>query len=61
MAQGSNNNDAFMGSAAQFMQAGQNMMQQFMDYLGKSAGQGAHGGALRLTPLALILAGGAPD
>ncbi len=39
MAQGSNNNDAFMGSAAQFMQAGQNMMQQFMDYLGKSAGQ----------------------
>lgn len=41
MAQGSNNNDAFMGSAAQFMQAGQNMMQQFMDYLGKSAGQSA--------------------
>ena len=39
MAQGSNNNDAFMGSAAQFMQAGQNMMQQFMDYLGKSGGQ----------------------
>ncbi|HLO64402.1 MAG TPA: class I poly(R)-hydroxyalkanoic acid synthase [Azonexus sp.] len=41
MAQGSNNNDAFMGSAAQFMQAGQNMMQQFMDYLGKSGGQAA--------------------
>ena len=41
MAQGSNNNDAFMGSAAQFFQTGQNMMQQFMDYLGKSAGQGA--------------------
>ena len=39
MAQGSNNDDAFMGSAAQFMQAGQNMMQQFMDYLGKSGGQ----------------------
>jgi polyhydroxyalkanoate synthase len=27
-----------MGSAAQFMQAGQNMMQQFMDYLGKAGG-----------------------
>ena len=38
MAQGSHNNDAFMGSAAQFMQAGQNMMQQFMDYLGKAGG-----------------------
>ena len=37
--QGSGNKDAFMGSAMQFMQAGQNMMQQFMDYLGKSAGQ----------------------
>ncbi len=36
MAQGSHNNDAFMGSATQFMQAGQNMMQQFMDYLGKA-------------------------
>ena len=36
MAQGSNNNDAFAGSAAQFMQAGQSMMQQFMDYLGKA-------------------------
>lgn len=41
MAQGPNNNDAFMGSAAQFMQAGQDMMQQFMDYLGKSGGQAA--------------------
>ena len=39
MAQGSNNNDAFAGSAAQFMQAGQNMMQQFMDYLGKAGSQ----------------------
>lgn len=36
MAQGSNNNDAFLGSATQFMQAGQNMMQQFMDYLGQA-------------------------
>ncbi len=36
MAQGSGNNDAFLGSATQFMQAGQNMMQQFMDYLGKA-------------------------
>jgi polyhydroxyalkanoate synthase len=27
-----------MGSAMQFMQAGQNMMQQFMDYLGKAGG-----------------------
>ena len=39
MAQGSNSNDAFAGSAAQFMQNGQNMMQQFMDYLGKAGGQ----------------------
>jgi polyhydroxyalkanoate synthase len=38
MAQGPNDNDAFMGSATQFMQAGQNMMQQFMDYLGKAGG-----------------------
>ena len=38
MAQGSNNNDAFLGSAMQFMQAGQNMAQQFMDYLGKASG-----------------------
>jgi polyhydroxyalkanoate synthase len=37
MTQGSNNNEAFLGSAMQFMQAGQNMAQQFMDYLGKNA------------------------
>ncbi|RKT60894.1 polyhydroxyalkanoate synthase [Azonexus fungiphilus] len=36
MAQGSNNNEAFLGSAMQFLQAGQNMAQQFMDYLGKN-------------------------
>ena len=36
MAQGPNNNDAFLGSTQQFMQAGQDMMQQFMDYLGKA-------------------------
>ena len=29
-------NDAFIGSATQFMQAGQNMAQQFMDFIGKS-------------------------
>ncbi|MFZ1245382.1 MAG: class I poly(R)-hydroxyalkanoic acid synthase [Azonexus sp.] len=39
MAQGSNSNDAFAGSAAQLMQSGQNMMQQFMDYLGKAGAQ----------------------
>jgi polyhydroxyalkanoate synthase len=39
MAQGSNNSDAFAGSAAQFLQNGQNMMQQFMDYLGKVGAQ----------------------
>jgi polyhydroxyalkanoate synthase len=37
MAQGSNNNEAFLGSAMQFMQAGQNMAQQFMDQLSKAA------------------------
>ena len=37
--QGSNNNDAFLGSAAQFMQAGQSMAQQFMEFLGKAAQQ----------------------
>jgi polyhydroxyalkanoate synthase len=37
MAQGSNDNDVFLGSAMQFMQAGQNMAQQFMEYLGKTA------------------------
>ncbi|WP_306607555.1 class I poly(R)-hydroxyalkanoic acid synthase [Azonexus sp.] len=36
MAQGSNNNEAFLGSAIQFMQAGQNMAQQFMDQLNKA-------------------------
>ena len=40
MAQGSDNNDAFLGSAMQFMQAGQNMAQQFMEYLGKAAAPG---------------------
>jgi len=34
--QGSNNNDAFLGSAMQFMQAGQSMAQQFMEFLGKA-------------------------
>ena len=41
MAQGSNDNNAFLGSTTQFMQAGQNMMQQFMDYLGKVSPQSA--------------------
>lgn len=36
MAPGSNNNDPFMGSAMQFLQAGQSMAQQFMDYLGRT-------------------------
>ena len=39
MAQGSNNNDAFLGSAMQFMQAGQNITQQFMEFMGKSGSQ----------------------
>lgn len=43
MAQGSNSNDPFLGSAMQFMQAGQNMAQQFMDYLGKAGVQPAAG------------------
>ena len=52
MAQGSNNNDAFAGSAAQFVQAGQNMMQQFMDYLGKAGAQaGAQAGATPVPPV----------
>ena len=38
MAQGPNNNDPFFGATAQFMQAGQNMAQQFMDYIGKAGG-----------------------
>jgi polyhydroxyalkanoate synthase len=33
---GSDNKDAFIGSAMQFMQAGQNMAQQFIDFIGKS-------------------------
>jgi polyhydroxyalkanoate synthase len=36
MAQGSNDKDAFFGPAMQFMQAGQNMAQQFMTYLGQA-------------------------
>ena len=39
--QGSDNNDAFMGSAMQFMQAGQNMAQQFMDFIGKAGNPAA--------------------
>ncbi len=35
--QGSNDNEAFMASTLQFMQAGQGMAQQFMDFLGKAA------------------------
>ncbi len=34
--QGSNNNDAFFGAGSPFMQAGQNMTQQFMDFLSKA-------------------------
>jgi polyhydroxyalkanoate synthase len=34
--QGSGNNDAFLGSAMQFMQAGQNMAQQFIDFVAKA-------------------------
>jgi poly[(R)-3-hydroxyalkanoate] polymerase subunit PhaC len=33
---GSDNKDAFIASAMQFMQAGQNMAQQFIDFIGKS-------------------------
>lgn len=36
MTQGSKNDDAFLTAATQFMQAGQNMMQQFLEHLGKS-------------------------
>ena len=39
--QGSGNNDAFTGSAMQFMQAGQNMAQQFIEFLGKSGNPAA--------------------
>lgn len=34
--QGSNNNDAFFGAGSPFMQASQNMTQQFMDFLSKA-------------------------
>lgn len=34
--QGSNNNDAFFGSGSPFMQAGQKMTQQFMEFLSKA-------------------------
>ncbi|MCE1241091.1 MAG: class I poly(R)-hydroxyalkanoic acid synthase [Azonexaceae bacterium] len=44
MAQGSNNNDAFLNSAMQFMQAGQAFAQQFMDAVGKAQPQA--GGSL---------------
>ena len=33
---GSDNKEAFIGSAMQFVQAGQNMAQQFMDFIGKA-------------------------
>lgn len=47
MTQESKGNEAFMGSALQFMQAGQNMMQQFMQAVAQSQGQRvAQGGAL---------------
>ena len=36
MAQGPNNNDAFLDSAMQFMQAGQNITQQFMEFMGEN-------------------------
>ncbi|KAF4516597.1 hypothetical protein B566_EDAN003344 [Ephemera danica] len=34
--QGSGNNDAFLGSAMQFMQAGQNLARQFIDFVAKA-------------------------
>jgi polyhydroxyalkanoate synthase subunit PhaC len=39
--QGSGNKDAFMGSAMQFMQAGQDMAQQFMELIGKAGNPAA--------------------
>ena len=39
--QGSGSNDAFTGSAMQFMQAGQNMAQQFIEFFGKAGNPGA--------------------
>ena len=37
----SGSNDAFTGSAMQFMQAGQNMAQQFIEFFGKAGNPGA--------------------
>ncbi len=37
MSQGSNKNDAFLGAAMQFMQAGQNVAQQFMNFVAQAA------------------------
>ncbi len=53
MAQGSNNNAAFPGSAEQFMQAGQNIAQQFMSFLGKAAPAFGGGGVAAPDPQAL--------
>ena len=39
--QGSGNNDALLGSAREFMQAGQNMAQQWMDFLGNAGNPAA--------------------
>jgi polyhydroxyalkanoate synthase len=39
--QGSGNNDALLGSAWEFMQAGQNMAQQFIDFLGQAGNPAA--------------------
>ena len=39
--QGSGDKDAFMGSAMQFMQAGQNMAQQFIEFIGKAGNPAA--------------------
>ena len=39
--QGSGNKDAFMGSAMQFMQAGQDMANQFMEFIGKAGNPAA--------------------
>lgn len=53
MAQGSNNNDAFLDSAKQLMQAGQNITQQFMEYLGKASNPGADAPSPAADPEAL--------
>ena len=39
--QGSGNKDAFMGSAMQFMQAGQDMAKQFIEFIGQAGNPGA--------------------